>query len=109
LFGKYLSVAYFIVNCLAVLIRINFVHSTVTTKNDPGIKIWWLCGLRFGQRGKYTEKEIRKLKIKKLDELQKKELERLAQKSNEAPMLSSSTSSAWNSVSLFKLRGKTSK
>jgi len=37
-----------------------FIDNAISPKNDPGICIWWLCNLRLGQKGRYTEKHIRK-------------------------------------------------
>ena len=48
LFAKVLTVLIFIINTMMFLIKVLIVDSTIAIKNDPGIKIWWLCGLQFG-------------------------------------------------------------
>lgn len=46
------------------MIRVFIVDSKIIPKNDPGIKIWWLCCIKFGQKGKHSEE----YKIKKVKE-----------------------------------------
>ena len=41
--------------------------STIAPKNDPGLKIWWLCNLRFGQRGIHTERSKKRQRDKEIE------------------------------------------
>ena len=55
LFGQVSTAIFIIINATIVSIRVFIIESNIHTKNDIGIKIWWLCCLRFGQKGVYTE------------------------------------------------------
>ena len=52
-----------------IMIRVFIIDSTTIPKNDPGIVIYWLCCLKFGQRGKYSEEYKMKQVKKNLYEL----------------------------------------
>ena len=45
----------FIINTLFLMIYVFIVKSMVTPKNDPGIIIWWLCCIRIGGKGKFSQ------------------------------------------------------
>ena len=53
---------YIIINTCMMFIRVFIIDSTIAPKNDPGIKIWWLCNLRFGQKGIYKDKYLQSKK-----------------------------------------------
>ena len=55
-FGLISTLIFVVLNLSMLFIRVFVVDATIIPKNDPGITIYWLCCLRFGQRGKYTEK-----------------------------------------------------
>ena len=55
-----------------IMVRVYIVDSKIVPKNDPGITIYWMCCLKFGQRGKFTEEyKINKVKenIEELKEM----------------------------------------
>ena len=39
-------------------IRLSIIDSLVVPKHDTGITVWWLCCIKFGQKGRYSSKEI---------------------------------------------------
>ena len=63
LFGLFCSLIFVFVNINCIMIRIHIIDNPIAPRNDPGITIWWLCCLKFGQKGKYLEKsKIREIK-----------------------------------------------
>jgi len=57
-FGNVLTIIFIMINTMIFNIKVSIVDSTMSPKNDPGICIWWLFNLRFGQKGHFTEKHI---------------------------------------------------
>mgnify|MGYP006121657475 CR=1 FL=1 len=63
-FGKAMVALFAVINVSMIMVRVFIIDSTTIPKNDPGIVIYWLCCLRFGQRGKYSE-EYKMKQVKK--------------------------------------------
>ena len=59
-FGKELTVLVIMFNSCMFVIRNFVVLDLYAPPNDPGIVIWWLCCLRIGQKGSFTEKAEKK-------------------------------------------------
>jgi len=56
LFGWVYTIIIILLNINFVMIRIYVIDNTIAPKNDPGITIWWLCCITFGQKGTYSER-----------------------------------------------------
>ena len=66
-FGISLFFIIFMINGCAGLIYLNVHKAVIRPVNDPGITIWWLCCIKFGQTGKFSrefrEKEIERKRL----------------------------------------------
>ena len=69
LFGWAYTIIIILININFVFIRIYVIDNTIAPKNDPGITIWWLCCIKFGQKGSYSEKNKNNMIKRKLYEL----------------------------------------
>ena len=63
-----------------IAIRMVIIENYLLPMHDPGITVWWLCCIKFGQKGKYSEKMIKekywaqKEKQKMMDNYLEKEM-----------------------------------
>ena len=63
----------FMLNMVLITIRMVIIDNPIVPKHDPGIMVWWLFCIKFGQRGRYTENHIKldyKRKIKNLEKME---------------------------------------
>ena len=59
-FGLFMCFIILTINSMGALIYYE-VNPIVKLKNDPGIIIWWMCCLRFGQKGKYNKEYLNRI------------------------------------------------
>jgi hypothetical protein len=65
------------INGCAGLIYLNVHKAVIRPVNDPGITIWWLCCIKFGQTGKFNrEFREKELERKRLEREKKKQKDR---------------------------------
>jgi len=58
--GVYLFILVFLLNFTVGIVYINVHRAVFRPKNDPGLKIWWLCCIRVGMTGKFLKENTKK-------------------------------------------------
>ena len=52
-FGGLMVIFMILINTSLAMVKINVVDCIIRPQNDPGILVWWLCCIRFGNKGKF--------------------------------------------------------